>query len=337
MQKDLVSVLTPAYNTEKYIPHLLDSVLSQSYQHIEMIVIDDGSTDNTKEIVQSYIQPFKDKGYELHYFYQDNSGQSVAISRGLQMVKGEFLVWPDSDDFYATDDAIERMVEVLKNAPKEFQMVRTQQRVVKDGTGELVEIRGLHAREEEPANLFEDCLLAKNGFYYTPGSYMVRTTTLYEQTQFDIYTAKDAGQNWQLMLPILYKYRCKTILEPLYTIVERENSHSRGQYTGYEVTAKKYAAYFDTQIETLKRIKDFPPSLISRYEKQLHQDYNRKLKKIAIHSHNRKAAQKHLRQSISSKYTFKDRLSLIILKMWGGTYLIIAGKYVKSKTRSIWS
>ena len=58
MKKDLVSLITPMYNTDKYIHRLLDSVLSQNYPSIEMIVIDDGSTDNSSIIVKSYIHLF---------------------------------------------------------------------------------------------------------------------------------------------------------------------------------------------------------------------------------------------------------------------------------------
>jgi glycosyltransferase involved in cell wall biosynthesis len=101
MEENLVSLLTPMYNTDKYIHRLLDSVLSQDYPSIEMIIIDDGSTDNSKDIVKSYIQPFAEKGYTLKYVYQENQGQSVAIKNGLQLISGEFLAWPDSDDFYA--------------------------------------------------------------------------------------------------------------------------------------------------------------------------------------------------------------------------------------------
>ena len=86
MSQDLVSILTPCYNTGKYIHRLLDSVLSQTYSAIEMIVVDDGSTDNSKDIIKSYIPKFEARGYELKYLYQENSGQSVAIQKGLHLV-----------------------------------------------------------------------------------------------------------------------------------------------------------------------------------------------------------------------------------------------------------
>ena len=108
--KGLVSLLTPCYNAGHLIGRLLDSVLSQTYPRVEMVVIDDGSTDCSAEIINSYVQKFSARGYSLQYYYQPNSGQSVAIRNGLRIITGEYLAWPDSDDFYATSDAIAKMV-----------------------------------------------------------------------------------------------------------------------------------------------------------------------------------------------------------------------------------
>ena len=336
MQKGLVSVLTPAYNTAAYIPRLLDSVLSQTYPYIEMIVMDDGSTDNLPSVVKSYIQPFQDKGYTLEYFRQENAGQSVAIKNGLQKVRGEFLVWPDSDDYYASNKAIALMVHELENAPSEFQIVRTQQRIVKEKTGELIRIKGLDAKVEEPADLFEDCLISKKGFMYTPGSGIVRTQILYEVTHFDIYTSKDAGQNWQLMLPILYKYRCKTIMQPLYNIVARASSHSRGQFRGYEATVRKYRAYLSTQIETLKRIDGFPSELINQYRQQLTLNYNKRLFSVAIRCNNRKAAQERLGLCMAVEgRSIKSIIFETLLKLKGGTYFVYASQHFVRKIKKI--
>ena len=222
MQSPLVSILTPMYNTEKYVHRLLDSVLAQDYPAIEMVVVDDGSTDGSRAVVESYADRFAAKGYTLRCFHQPHSGQSVAIKNGLQRVTGAFLAWPDSDDFYTTPDAISKMVHVLESSAPEFQLVRTQARYVQDPSMELLRIEGLAAREEEDPSLFEDCLFALGGFYYCAGSYLLRTAVLKDLTGFDIYTEKNAGQNWQLLVPVLYRYRCKTILEPLFTVVERE-------------------------------------------------------------------------------------------------------------------
>lgn len=255
MQEGLVSIITPCYNTAHYVSRLLDSVLSQTYPWLEMIVVDDGSTDNLSEIINVYISRFEQKGYSLSCVRQENSGQSVAIQNALKLVRGEFLVWPDSDDYYASKHSIEKMVRALQNSSLEFAMVRVQEQVVTDDDSKhLLYIAGLGRDYEEPSSLFEDCLYGRNGYYFCPGGYMVRMSALKETTHLNIYTAKDAGQNWQLMLPVLYRYRCLTIPEVLYTVVARETSHSRGLFAGYDRTLHKLQVYEDTVQNTLDRI-----------------------------------------------------------------------------------
>ena len=323
MQKKLVSILTPMYNTGSYVHRLMDSVLAQTYPYIEMIVIDDGSVDDSGIVIEKYKDAFERKGYSLNYVYQENAGQSVAIKNGLQLIRGEYLVWPDSDDYYASDDAIEKMVNVLQTSSEEFQIVRTQVNLLEEETLLPLGIYGLSSREEEPSSLFNDCLFVNNGFFFCSGAYMIRTIVLRDTTDFDIYTSKDAGQNWQLLLPILFKYRCKTIKEPLYNVVIRKTSHSRGQFVGYEGTKRKYDAYLNTQIETLKRIKGFPKAEINEYYIRLSESYNKKLFKIALKANNRQGALDQVRK-IRNKLSYKRKILYSLLYLRGGTYMINA-------------
>lgn len=326
MQRPLVSILTPMYNTEKYVHRLLDSVLAQDYPAIEMVVIDDGSTDGSRAVVESYVDRFAAKGYALRCFHQPNSGQSVAIKNGLPRVTGAYLAWPDSDDFYTTPDAISKMVRALESSAPEFQLVRTQVRYVQDPSLELLRIEGLDAREEEDPSLFEDCLFALGGFYYCAGSYLVRTAVLKDLTGFDIYTEKNAGQNWQLLVPILYRYRCKTILEPLFTVVERDASHSRGQYSGYARDVVKKEAYLRTQRATLERIEGIPEEKRARYLQRLQALSDERMLGMAIHLNNRAGAQEWLRRCKDGMDKAEYRAKNICLHMPGGTRLLNAYK-----------
>lgn len=87
----LVSIMTPCYNGEKFVGRYLDSVLAQTYDNIEVVLIDDGSTDNTAPIVKSYIPKFESKGYKLIYVYQENSGAASAINKAMPLVTGDFI------------------------------------------------------------------------------------------------------------------------------------------------------------------------------------------------------------------------------------------------------
>lgn len=91
-----MSVVIPVYNGEKYIAQAIESALSQEVDNLEIIVVDDGSSDMTKEIVKG----FKDS---VSYIYQDNSGPSSARNTGIKHSHGKFIAFLDSDDLWAPD------------------------------------------------------------------------------------------------------------------------------------------------------------------------------------------------------------------------------------------
>lgn len=102
MNNPLISVLIPVYNVYEFLPRCLDSVLSQSYKNIEVIVVDDGSYDGSEFICDTYRR--KDKRVEV--IHQKNQGQSVARNLCIDIAKGEYLVFVDSDD-YVTNTYVE--------------------------------------------------------------------------------------------------------------------------------------------------------------------------------------------------------------------------------------
>src|SRR5688500_685940 len=87
----LVSVIIPCYNHGHYLPKAIESVLEQSYTPVEIIVVDDGSTDDTAVIAQSYPQ--------VTYMYQSNSGLSASRNTGIRHSQGDYLVFLDADDW----------------------------------------------------------------------------------------------------------------------------------------------------------------------------------------------------------------------------------------------
>ncbi len=108
MKKEpLVSIIIPAFNAEKYIKTAINSALRQTYQNIEIIVIDDGSIDKTAEIVKSYKDP------RIIYGYQKDRGQSAARNAGIKIAKGEYIALLDSDDLFLPEK-IEKQVDFLE-------------------------------------------------------------------------------------------------------------------------------------------------------------------------------------------------------------------------------
>ncbi len=92
-----VSILTPAFNAAKYLAETIDSVLAQTFQDFEMIIVDDGSTDRTKDVAESYARRFPDK---IRYMYQMNAGPAAARNTAIKNSTGEYLALLDADDLW---------------------------------------------------------------------------------------------------------------------------------------------------------------------------------------------------------------------------------------------
>jgi glycosyltransferase involved in cell wall biosynthesis len=246
----LVSIITPCFNADKYIHKLLNSVLDQTYAKIEMFVIDDGSTDKSADIIKSYISKFTERGYKLEYVYQKNQGQSVAINNGLKLVRGDYLLWPDADDYYAGKTTISKMVKLLELSDDKTSMVRVQYNIL-DEKGRIVDRLGVNEKTRYKKDLFEDAVFGTNGFWYPPGGYMAKIDKIDELVpNREIYTEKNAGQNFQLYLPLLYKQKCLTIEKYLYNIVGHGDSHSRNMITN----KNRQKVYYRTIKKTLKKV-----------------------------------------------------------------------------------
>ena len=105
MNEPLVSVIIPAYNCAGTLSETIDSVLKQTYGNIEIVVVDDGSTDGTGKIAEGYLESGKVRCYR-----QENGGPGAARNRGIEAARGEFLAFVDADDSLMADSIEKRMV-----------------------------------------------------------------------------------------------------------------------------------------------------------------------------------------------------------------------------------
>jgi teichuronic acid biosynthesis glycosyltransferase TuaG len=97
---ELVSVITPSYNSEEFISATIESILAQSYPYLELIIIDDASSDNTRMILNSY----KDADSRIILIFLDvNGGSGIARNKGIEVAKGKYLAFVDSDDLWHVD------------------------------------------------------------------------------------------------------------------------------------------------------------------------------------------------------------------------------------------
>lgn len=99
--KDKVSIVIPTFNREKLIIGCLNSIIKQTYNNIEIIIVDDGSTDNTESVIENYIN--SNNQFNIKYFKQKNNGAPSARNLGLKQSTGDYIVFFDSDDFMEID------------------------------------------------------------------------------------------------------------------------------------------------------------------------------------------------------------------------------------------
>jgi glycosyltransferase involved in cell wall biosynthesis len=131
-QPPRVSVIIPTYNCSQYLPQAIDSVLNQTYKNQEIIVVDDGSIDNTSEIIKSYLS-------KIRYVYQENQGVSEARNRGLYLAKGELIAFLDADDLFLPTK-IERQVAIFDVQP-EIGIVNSGFRIITENGEALMDVR----------------------------------------------------------------------------------------------------------------------------------------------------------------------------------------------------
>ena len=101
MKKNIkVSVIVPVYNVEKYLNQCLDSLVNQTLEDIEIIVVNDGSPDNSQSIIDDYVKRYPKKVFS---YIKKNGGLSSARNFGVEKAKGEYLAFVDSDDYIKKD------------------------------------------------------------------------------------------------------------------------------------------------------------------------------------------------------------------------------------------
>lgn len=132
MENELISIIVPVYNVENYIGRCLDSLMEQTYKNIEIIVIDDGSPDSSGKIAEEYAK----KDIRIKVIHKTNGGLSDARNRGIDVAKGSYLTFIDSDDFVAKD-YLEYLYCLVKKynvdmASVFYQIVSSEEDVVMD-------------------------------------------------------------------------------------------------------------------------------------------------------------------------------------------------------------
>jgi glycosyltransferase involved in cell wall biosynthesis len=212
----LVSVILPTYNRAHIVSKALQSVLSQTYRNFEVIVIDDGSTDNTKEIITTIAC----KDPRVKYFRNnENKGQAGALNVGINLAKGELIAFID-DDVEWFPYKLERQVNLLQTLPEDYAVVYSgSYKIIGTGTKRYGPSKNIYPKEGDILNS-----LLKRNFVDTP-SMLVRKNALFDVGLFD--EKLPIMIDWELAIRLSKKYKFKFINEPLYISYDTPNSLSK--------------------------------------------------------------------------------------------------------------
>ena len=224
-----VSIIIPAYNAEKYVSRMLESILNQTYSNVECIIIDDGSTDNTYKTIQQYKEKFVKRTKVLKLLHQENKGQAAALNLGLKQVTGEYLIWADSDDYFELD-AFETMVDCLeKNKDRDLVRANAVTRL-ENNLDEIYEKREQKNYTQE--NILDDYIIAKQDKIPTYiGIIMTRFKYFKEKNKGIEIDESRVGQNLQMIIPITYNAKAYCLNKIVYNYIIRQDSHSRTKKT----------------------------------------------------------------------------------------------------------
>jgi len=224
-----VSVILPTYNRAHLIFRAIKSVLDQTYQNFELIVVDDGSTDNTEYVVKSF-----DDERIKYVKHGQNKGANAARNTGIRIAKNDYIAFQDSDD--------EWLPEKLEKQMKIFDMVRPKVGVVYSGYWKIKNNRKMYLPLREIAQKDGDLskiLLRKN--FVSGVTSVVRKDCFEKAGVFDEQLPR--LQEWELWIRISKHYDFKCVNEPLVNAYESPDSISKNEKAtilAYELVLRKH-------------------------------------------------------------------------------------------------
>lgn len=262
-KNSLVSVIIPAYNHERYVQETIESVINQTYQNIELIVLDDGSSDTTWEKIQEMKPKCEQRFVRVYFGTKENEGTCKTLNKLISLSGGEFIFLIASDDV-AKPDAIRAEVEFLSKTPDCALVVGNSEFIDADGkkcyknkNGELtynfkeakfktlagqLGYKNLKFREES-FGTYETLYLGN----YIPNGYLIRKS-IFEKT--GLFTPDAPLEDWWIMLQISKYAKMKFINKTLFSY----RWHGENTMANKEKMDSMYNKTFEYELNILQNI-----------------------------------------------------------------------------------
>lgn len=270
----MVSVIIPTFNREKTISRAIQSILNQTYNNIEIIVVDDKSTDNTEEIVKNFNEE------KIYYIkHSNNQGACAARNTGIKNAKGEYIAFLDSDDLWKPDK-LEKQLYFLKENNSDLVFCS---HTVYDGVSE----KTIPHNKIKDENIFEKLLYSN---FITTGAILAKQKCFEEI--FDVTLPR--FQDWDLVIRMCKKYKISHINEVLTENYVQDDSLTKSYEKGLIALEIIYNKYIDD---------------IVKYPK-VNANFNSKIAALSIQCD--KSAIKYLKKSIKTDFKIKYIIKYII-------------------------
>lgn len=280
-KQPLVSMITYCFNGERFVSKYFEAILSQTYQNIELIFFNNGSSDKTGEIAEQYKDKLLKRGILVQLIhYKENQNTCLLKQEGMHLMHGDYFFGCDSDDIIHPT-YIEEMCGYLEKNPDKG-IVFCHLRIMLEETQEQIGIiRNTPNYTDKGA--FVDLLSDRNCFY-TAISYMIRTK-YFLQTNFDFnIEISPYGENPQLQLPLLYHNYQGYIEKPLGDYTIRSDSYSGKFKTDFNKQVKSSLNTEEKLISTIKKIK---VDNLVYYEGIIKKTWRRNAYYSSLNTHNR--------------------------------------------------
>ena len=244
----MVSVIIPTYNREKTILKSINSVLKQTYKDIEVIIVDDCSTDNTEEIIKNI-----DDKRIIYYKLKENSGACVARNKGIDLAKGEFIAFQDSDDEW-NKNKLEIQMKHLKNSKYDMNFCALNR--IEKRKKKVIIPKGIINVDSD----FTEQILNENK---VSTQTILAKKYIFEKIRFDDRLPR--FQDWDLVIEISKKYKIGFVNIPLVNLYIQEDSITKNPQKA--VTAIKII--YEKNKEKIENNKEIKYNFDKKYVKFL--------------------------------------------------------------------
>jgi len=311
-----VSVVVPIYNTEKYLSTCIDSIINQTFTNIELILVNDGSIDNSGKICDEYAL----KDSRIRVYHRENGGVTSARRAGVENAIGEYISFVDSDDILPNDS-----IEILYNSVEDNDII----------IGKFIELKEnkiskkIHNKKNNYITLNHDQYLRKLieiGVAISPCARLYKRT-LFDDRTFDISTDITNFEDLIMNINIaINSHFVKIIENNVYLYRQHKKSSSHSFTTSLDYVKKLHEIIFETLMKN---------QLADNYKESLIHNHIKMIERCLLHgsyNKNHTFIQNVFEKSQIINLSFKERILLLIFKypFFGKHFLVLLTKMRKA-------